>query len=227
MQIYIDTTDAGEIKRYRETGLIDGVTTNPGSFGANGTGANPVELFDSVVEAAAGLPVFVQVRARAIADQVEEATRLKARYPNVVIKVIIDEIGYQSIPLMVQAGLTVSATAVNSAGRAILAAEAGAHFMIPYFGWLEDSHDHATNLVADVAAIYAAQHYETKMHIFCRRSSHVIEAAKAGVWGVLMEPNDLNCFFDHPHTAAAVDGHRASWDGKYGHETTWLDFLNR
>jgi len=224
MQIYIDTTDVVEIRRYRELGLIKGVTTNPGSFGAS-TGSNPLDLLTDIVDAAGGLPVFVQVRARTAAGQVDEAVRLQGRYPNIVVKVIMDEVGLQSIPKMVYAGLTVSATAVNSVGRAILAGEVGAHYMIPYFGWLEDSHDCPTNLIADVAAVYAAQQYATKMHVFCRRSSHVIEAAKAGVWGVLLEPNDLRCFFDHPHSAAAVDGHRASWDALYGAETTWLDFL--
>jgi len=225
MQIYIDTTDAVEIVRYREMGLIDGVTTNPGSFGAQGTSANPTDRLRSVMDAAAGLPAFVQVLSRRVADQIEEARRLIAQYPNVVIKVIIDDVGFRSIREMVKAHIPVSATAVNSVGRAILAAEAGADYMIPYFGWLEDSHDHATNLVADVSAIYAAQHYDTKMHVFCRRGNHVIEAAKAGVWGVLLEPGDLQCFFDHPHTAAAVDGHRAAWDARYGSETTWLDFM--
>jgi hypothetical protein len=53
----------------------------------------------------------------------------------------------------------------------------------------------------------------------------VIVAAKAGAWGVLLEPQDLQRFFDHPHSAVAVDGHRASWDARYGQGTTWLDFL--
>jgi len=110
-------------------------------------------------------------------------------------------------------------------GRAILARQCGAHYMIPYYGWLEDSHERSTHLISDVAEIYRAQQYQTKMHVFCRRMEDVIVAAKAGVWGVLLEPQDLERFFDHPHSAVAVNGHRASWDARYGEGTTWLDFL--
>jgi hypothetical protein len=78
--------------------------------------------------------------------------------------------------------------------------------------------------VADIAAIYSAQRYATRLHVFCRRTCHLIGAARAGAWGVLLEPNDLKQLFDHPHSAAAVDSHRASWDARYG-ESTWLDFV--
>ncbi len=155
----------------------------------------------------------------------EEAKLLSAMAPAIVIKVIMDEVGFQSIPRMVQAGLQVCATAVNSVGRAILAAKCDAHYIIPYYGWLEDSHDRSTNLIADVGEIYRAQGYQTKIHVYCRRMVDVMVAAKAGAWGVLLEPQDLQRFFDHPHTAVAVEGQRTSWEGRYGQGTTWLDFL--
>ncbi len=226
MEIYIDSPDPTEIVRYRKLGLVQGVTTNPGSFGAVGQSANPVDLLRAILNAAAGTPVFLQVRAREPEAQLEEAKLLSAMGPAIVIKVIMDEVGFQSIPQMVKAGLQVCATAVNSVGRAILAAKCGAHYMVPYYGWLEDSHERSTYLIRDVAEIYQAQRYPTKMHVFCRRMADVIVAAKAGVWGVLLEPQDLQRFFDHPHSSVAVDGHRASWDARYGKDTTWLDFLS-
>jgi len=225
MKIFIDSADSLEIRRYRRLGMIQGVTTNPGSFGATGQSSNPLDLLRSILEAAAGVPVFVQVRAREPQAQVEEARRLRAIGGPIVIKVIIDEVGFQSIPIMVKEGFEVCATAANSVGRAILAAECGAHFMIPYYGWLEDSHERSTHLITDVTEIYRAQGYQTKLHVFCRRMADVIVAAKAGAWGVLLEPPDLQRFFVHPHTAVAVDGHRAGWDARYGQDTTWLDFL--
>jgi TalC/MipB family fructose-6-phosphate aldolase len=225
MDIFIDSADPAEILRYRKLGLAEGVTTNPGSFGATGKSSNPVDLMRAILDAADGIPVFLQVRAREPLAQVEEAKLLSAMGPAIVIKVIMDEVGFQSIPLMVKAGLQVSATAVNSVGRAILAAKCGAHYMIPYYGWLEDSHDRSTNLIQDVGEIYQAQRYQTRVHVYCRRMADVIVAAKAGAWGVLMEPQDLQRFFDHPHSAVAVDGHRASWDARYGQGSTWLDFL--
>ena len=225
MEIYIDSADPAEIRRYRKLGLVQGVTTNPGSFGAAGRSSNPVDLLRTILDAAAGITVFLQVRAREPLAQVEEAKLLSAMGRAIVIKVIMDEVGFQSIPQMVKVGLQVCATAVNSVGRAILAAKCGAHYMIPYYGWLEDTHERSTHLISDVAEIYHAQRYQTRMHVFCRRMADVIVAAKAGAWGVLLEPQDLQRFFDHPHSAVAVDGHRASWDARYGQGTTWLDFL--
>jgi TalC/MipB family fructose-6-phosphate aldolase len=225
MEMFIDSADPNEIRRYRKLGLAQGVTTNPGSFGAVGQSSNPVDLLRAILDAADGIPVFLQVRACEPLAQVEEAKRLSAMGSAIVIKVIMDEVGFQSIPLMVKAGLQVSATAVNSVGRAILAAKCGAHYMIPYYGWLEDTHDRSTNLIKDVGEIYQAQRYQTRIHVYCRRMADVIVAAKAGAWGVLLQPQDLQRFFDHPHTAVAVDGHRASWDARYRQGTTWLDFL--
>ena len=225
MEIYIDSADPSEIRRYRQLGLVQGVTTNPGSFGTAGRSGNPVDLLRAILDAAAGITVFLQVRAREPMAQVEEAKLLSGMGGKIVIKVIMDEVGFQSIPQMVKAGLQVCATAVNSVGRAILAAQCGAHYMIPYYGWLEDSHERSTHLISDVTEIYRAQRYQTKVHVFCRRMTDVIVAAKSGAWGVLLEPQDLQRFFDHPHSAVAVDGHRASWDARYGQRTTWLDFL--
>jgi fructose-6-phosphate aldolase 1 len=225
MEIYIDTAEVAQIRRYRQLGLVKGVTTNPGSLGSAGRSSNPAELLRAIVDAADGGSVFVQVRARDPQAQIQEAVLLNAMGPAIIIKVIMDEVGFQSIPKMVKAGLQVSATAVNSVGRAILAAECGAHYMIPYYGWLEDSHELSTHLISTVAEIYQVQRYQTKMHVFCRRMADVIMAAKSGAWGVLLEPQDLQRFFDHPHSAVAVEGHRASWDARYGKDTTWLDFL--
>ena len=225
MQIFIDCADPEEIRHYRKLGLAQGVTTNPGSFGACGRTSNPVDLMRSVLEAADGIPVFIQVRARDPLAQVQEAKLISAMGSPIVIKVIMDEVGFQSIPLMVKEGLQVSATTVNSVGRAILAAQCGAHYMIPYYGWMEDCQDRSTNLIADAAEIYHAQGYATKIHVYCRRMVDVMVAAKAGAWGVLLEPKDLQRFFDHPLSATALEGQRSSWESRYGAGTTWLDFL--
>jgi transaldolase len=225
MQIYIDTTNADDIRRARALGLIQGVTTNPGSFGEGGNTNNPLDLLRQVLAAADGLPVFVQVRGRTPEEQLAEARALHASAPNLVIKVVMDQVGLRSIPLMVKDGLQVSATAVNTVARAILAGECGAHYMIPYYGWLEDALERPTCLIEDIAAVYRAQGYTTRMHIFCRRMGDVILAAKAGAWGVLLESPDLARFFDHPQSAVAIDSQCARWAAKYGSETTWLDFL--
>ena len=127
---------------------------------------------------------------------------------------------------MVAAGVQVSATAVNSIGRAILAGECGAHFMIPYYGYLKDVIEEESHFIEDVAAVYSAQKYTTKMHIYCRRVDDFTRAAKAGAWGVLLQPQDLERFFHHAQTDIAVNGHRAAWEKQYG-QTTWLDYLKK
>ena len=223
MKILIDTAELDAVRKYNDLGLIQGVTTNPEIIGIYGNPANPLDLVKSLIEIVKDKYVFVQVVSREPEAQLREAKKLSRLGPNVVIKVIMDKVGLKSIPMMVKAGLQVSATAVNSIGRAILAGECGAHYMIPYFGWLEDAMEKPTDLVRDVAAIYKAQNYATKMHVYCRRVEDIRVAAQAGVWGVLLQPQDLERFFHHAQTEVAVDCHASTWQKKYG-QRTWLDF---
>ena len=80
-----------------------------------------------------------------------------------------------------------------------------------------------TGLIEDVAAIYKAQGYMTKMHVYCRRIPDITAAAKAGVWGVLLQPQDLDRFFHHAQTEHAVTAHMNAWQQHYG-KTCWLDY---
>lgn len=223
MHIFIDTADANKIVEYRRLGLITGVTTNPGICGECAISSNPVDLIRNVVTAIDGGYVFVQVVSRDPDRQLEEAKFLSGLGPKIVVKVPMDKVGVRSIPRMVETGLQVSATAVNSIGRAILAAECGAHYMIPYYGWLEDSMESPTELIENVAAIYRAQGYQTRLHIYCRRMIDVQKAAVAGAWGVLLAPEDLERFFHHAQTEIAVGGHASAWRKQYG-DTCWIDY---
>ena len=166
--------------------------------------------------------VFVQVLAREPQLQLEEARFLATLGPHMVIKVLADEIGLQSMPQMVQAGLQVAATAVNSIGRAILAGECGAHYAIPYYGWLEDSQEAATGLLEDMAEIYGAQGYATRLHVLCRRVADLRLAARVGAWGVLLDPPDLERFFHHAQTDVAVKRQHDAWSKEFG-DLNWLN----
>jgi len=223
MRIFIDTGELDKIAEYRELGLIQGVTTNPEICGMHAISANPVDLIKGIVDIMGDGYVFVQVVSRDPAVQVEEAHFLAGLGPNIVVKVSMNKVGLQSIPRMVAAGLQVSATAVNTLGRAIVAAECGAHYMIPYYGWLEDALEAPTDLITDVADIYRAQGYETRMHVYCRRVVDVKVAAVSGAWGVLLQPQDLEHFFHHAQTDVAVNAHAAAWQKQYG-DTHWLNY---
>lgn len=225
MKIFLDGADCDVLLYYRELGLVHGVTTNPEIIAIHAVSKNPFDLLKKVIATMGNDYVFVQVAGKDPNTQVEEAKLLSALGPNIVIKVLMDHTGLRSIPKMVAAGLQVSATAVNSIGRAILAAEAGAHFIIPYYGWFEDTAEEPTHFLEDVAAIYAAQKYSTKLHVYCRRVDDVRRAAKAGAWGVLLQPADLERFFHHAQSNIAVNGHRAAWDKQYG-DHSWLDFTS-
>jgi transaldolase len=224
MKIFLDGADCDALKHYRDMGLIQGVTTNPEIMGLYAVSKNPLDLLKKIIATMGDGYVFVQVAGKDPDTQVEEAKRLSVLGPNMVIKVLIDKNGLKSIPKMVAAGLQVSATAVNTVGRAILAGECGAHYMIPYYGYLEDVAETESTFIEDVAAIYAAQKYTTRMHIYCRRVDDIRRAAKAGAWGVLLMPSDLERFFHHAQSDIAVNGHRAAWLKQYG-DVSWLDFL--
>lgn len=222
MQIFANTADVAQLRHYRSIGLIGGVTTNPAICAAHAQGRNPIELIREIVQVMGDGAVFVQVLAREPEQQLEEAQFLATLGPNMVIKVLMDAIGQQSIPRMVRAGLQVSATAVNSIGRAILAGECGAHYAIPYYGWLEDSQEAASGLVEDMAQIYRAQGYATRLHILCRRVPDLCVASRVGAWGVLLDPPDLERFFHHAQTEIAVKRQHDAWAKQFG-EVNWLN----
>jgi len=136
----------------------------------------------------------------------------------------MDSVGMQSIPRMVAAKIPASATAVNTVPRAILAAECGASYIIPYYGWLQDTAEKPIGLLEDIGAVYQAQGYQTRLHAYCRRVEDITAAAKAKAWGVLLSPADLERFFHHAQTEVAIRAHREAWERRYG-ATTWLDFL--
>jgi transaldolase len=226
MKIFIDTGDPEVADAYHKLGLIHGVTTNPEIMAIDAISDNPFDLLRKLIKVMGDDYVFAQVLGLDLDTQLKEAKVLFELGPNMVIKVIMDKVGLKSIPMMVKAGIMVSATAVNTIGRAILAAECGAHYMIPYYGYLEDAAESSTNLVRDVGEIYKAQGYATKMHIYCRRVEDIKVAAKAGAWGVLLPPQDLERFFNHAQTEIAVNGHRTAWRRRYG-DKTWLDFVKK
>jgi len=224
MEIFANTADLTQLARFRELGLISGVTTNPAICAAGAVSKDPVELIRRIVEVMGEGQVFVQVISREPARQLEEAQFLAGLGPKIVIKVPMDSAGMRSIPHMVSAGLQVAATAVNSVGRAILAGQCGAHYAIPYYGWLEDTMEAPTGLVEDMAQIYRAQGYRTRLHILCRRVADLRAAARAGAWGVLLDPPDLDrLFFHHAQTELAVNRQAQAWGQHYG-DADWLQF---
>ena len=222
MKFFIDSADPEEIRRAIGSNLASGVTTNPGLLGRQGRGASPREALKRVLDAAAGHPVFVQVLCGDAAGQVEEAKRLSSIGENIAIKVILGEEALKSIPAMVSLGLRVAATTVNSVGRALLAANAGAHYVIPYYGWIEQTVDRSTNLAADIAAVYRAGGYDTQLVLYARDLRHVLDGALAGAFACTMEAENLRKLFFHPQSEVAVRDHREAWEARFGN-VTWLD----
>jgi len=223
MEIFANTADLVQLARYRELGLISGVTTNPAICAMNAVSKNPVELIRRIVDVMGDGHVFVQVLATDPESQLEEARFIAGLGPRMVVKVPMDKVGMRSIPRMVEAGFQVAATAVNSIGRAIIAGECGAHYAIPYYGWLEDSLEAPTGLVDDMAEIYRMQRYTTKLHVLCRRVTDLRIAARAGAWGVLLDPPDLDRFFHHAQTDVAVNRQVEAWAKHYG-DVNWLHY---
>jgi transaldolase len=224
VKLYIDSADPDEIRKACESNLVSGVTTNPGLMGRQGRGEGPADALRDILNAAGGRPVFVQVLSADADGQLAEAKRLVRMASNIAIKVIISEGSLRSIPRMVDAGIQVAATTVNSVGRALLAANVGAHYVIPYYGWIEQTVDRPTDLVADIMAVYTAGGYETKVLFYARDLCHVLEGALAGAFGCTMEAENLGKLIFHPQSEVAVRDHRDAWVQRFG-DVTWLDVL--
>jgi transaldolase len=210
MKFFIDTADLAEIADLAATGLVDGVTTNPSLVAK--TGRNFLDVVREICAIVPG-PVSAEVAALDFPTMLAEGRKLARIAPNVTVKVPLTPDGLKTCRTLSGEGTMVNVTLCFSAPQALLAAKAGASFISPFVGRLDDIGAIGMDLIAEIVAMY--DNYpklKTEILVASVRSPlHVVEAAKLGAHVATLPPAVLRQMFAHPLTDKGLAAFLADW----------------
>jgi transaldolase len=182
MKFFIDTANLAQIKEAHDLGILDGVTTNPSLMAKEGVrGEDAInQHYKTICEMVDG-DISAEVLTTEFDSIIEEGKKLAAIHPNIVVKVPMIKAGVKAIKWFTDNGIRTNCTLVFSAGQAILAAKAGATYVSPFLGRIDDSGWDGMQLIRQIAKIYSIQGYKTEiLAASIRSANHIIEAAEAG-----------------------------------------------
>ncbi len=210
MKFFVDTADIAEIKDLAATGLLDGVTTNPSLVAASGK--NFLKLIEEVCHVVKG-PVSAEVAATDYATMLKEGQKLAKIAKNVAVKVPLTPDGLKVCKNLSDAGTMVNVTLCFSAAQAILAAKAGAAFISPFVGRLDDVGQDGMVLIRDIVQIYKAYPaFKTEVLVASvRHPIHLVEAAKMGAHVATIPPKVIRQLYAHPLTDKGLAAFVADW----------------
>ena len=209
MKFFVDTAEIADIKELAETGLLDGVTTNPSLIAKSGRD------FMEVTREICGIvdgPVSAEVVALDHAGMMREAEILRKIADNVCIKVPLTIDGLKTCKALTGEGTMVNVTLCFSANQALLAAKAGASFISPFIGRHDDNGFDGMELIRDIRVIYDNYAFETEiLAASIRHGVHVLEAAKIGADVMTAPPAVIKGLFKHVLTDKGIEGFMADW----------------
>ena len=210
MKFFIDTADLNEITALTETGMVDGVTTNPSLIAKSGRPF--LEVIADICGAVTG-PVSAEVTAIDAPTMINEGRKLATIAENVAVKVPMTEDGLIACKTLSDGGAIVNVTLCFSAAQAILAAKAGATFVSPFVGRLDDLGQDGLGLIEDICDIYANYpNFTTEVLVASVRGpQHVVDAAKMGADIVTIPPDALRQLFQHPLTDKGLQAFLSDW----------------
>ena len=211
MKFFIDTADIKEIRELSETGLVNGVTTNPSLIAK--TDRNFFDVVREICEIVDG-PVSAEVTATDFDGMLAEGNTLASISDNIAVKVPLTPDGLKTCKALTDKGIMVNVTLCFSAGQAILAAKAGASFISPFVGRLDDISSNGMQLINDICKIYNNfSAFDTEVLVASiRHPIHLISAAKIGAHVATMPPNVLRQLYKHPLTDAGLEAFLADWE---------------
>lgn len=210
MKIFLDTANLESIRKYNDMGLVDGITTNPTLLSKEK--GNPAEIMGQIVKIVKG-PVSLEVVATTTAEMIEEAHRLKKYGPNVVVKIPMIPDGMKAVKKLKGEGIQTNVTLIFSANQAILAAKAGAAYVSPFIGRLDDAGQEGMTVIREIVQIFKNYQFDTSVLVASiRHPLHVIEAGKIGAHVVTLPPDILGKMLTHPLTDNGLATFLRDWE---------------
>ncbi len=202
MQFFIDTANLNQIREAKDLGILDGVTTNPSLMAKEGiTGKDNIYRHYKAICDIVNGPVSAEVISTDFEGMIREAHQLVDIAPNIVIKVPMIKEGVKAIHALSKEGIPTNCTLVFSAGQAILAAKAGATYLSPFIGRIDDTNWDGISLIREIAEIYAIQGYDTLiLAASIRNARHIVDSARAGADIVTCPLNSIMGLLNHPLT---------------------------
>jgi transaldolase len=209
MKFFIDTANVDEIKEAQDLGMVDGVTTNPSLVAKEGKDFRG--LIKEICAVVAG-PVSVEVVSLEAGKMVAEAQDLASMADNIVIKVPLIEEGLKAVKVLTEKGIKTNVTLCFSPVQALMAAKAGAAYISPFVGRLDDISSVGMDLVEQIAAIYENYAYETEIIVASVRNPiHVLDAALVGADIATIPLKVIRQLIKHPLTDIGLENFLADW----------------
>ena len=217
MKFFIDTAKIEDIKKANDMGVICGVTTNPSLIAKEG------RVFEEVIAEIAEIvdgPISVEVKATTTdaAGMIEEGKAIAAIHPNMVVKIPMTVEGLKAVKALTALGIKTNVTLVFSANQALLAARAGATYVSPFLGRLDDISTRGTDLIAEIVTIFeAAGDIDTQIiAASIRHPMHVTECALAGAHIATVPYKVIEQMVNHPLTTAGIEKFRLDYEAVFG-----------
>ena len=211
MKLFIYTANVTDIRKANELGVICGVTTNPSLIAKEGL------VFEEVIKEISSIvdgPISAEVITLEASKMVEEGTTLAQIHPNIVIKIPMCEEGLKATKQLTEKGIKTNVTLIFSAQQALLAARAGATYVSPFIGRLDDIGFNGMSLIEDTAEIFEIHGISTEIiAASVRHPIHVLEAAKAGAHIATIPYSVITQMIHHPLTSSGIEKFLADWEG--------------
>ena len=211
MQIFVDTANVEEIREAASWGILSGVTTNPSLIAKEGRDFKTVvkeitEIVDGSISA--------EVLSDDAEGMVEEGKELAKIHPNITIKIPMTEEGLKAVSALSKEGIKTNVTLIFSAAQALLAARAGATYVSPFVGRLDDIGNEGLQVIKDIVAIFVIHDIDTKIiAASIRTPMHVLDCAKAGADIATIPFGVLKKMFQHPLTDKGIAQFKKDWEG--------------
>jgi transaldolase len=211
MKIFLDTANLEEIRQAAALGVLDGITTNPTLAAREGRPFR--ELILEACELLKGGVVNAEVVSTDTEGMLREARELASWHPSIVVKVPMTPAGIQAVRLLREEGIRTNVTLVFSPAQALLAAKAGAYFVSPFLGRLDDIAQNGLGLLAEIIAIYRNYRFSTQvLAASLRHPMHVVEAARLGADIATMPYKVFEQLFRHPLTDRGLEAFLKDWE---------------
>ncbi|HJW19036.1 MAG TPA: fructose-6-phosphate aldolase [Candidatus Nitrosotalea sp.] len=210
MKIFLDTANISAIKMYNDMGLVDGITTNPSLMAKEG--GDPQKVMEEIVQIIKG-DVSLEVLSLETNGMLEEGRRLRKYGNNVIVKCPLTPDGLKACKILTSENIPVNVTLCFSVNQAILAAKAGAKYVSPFIGRLDDHGQDGMNLIKEIRQVFDNYKFNTQILVASvRHPMHVVEAAKIGADVVTLPPDILGKMLKHPLTDIGLKNFLSDWE---------------